>query len=52
MFILVPDNLDNAGLNLLKKRPDITVQAAAKMSRDEVLAAIPNADALIIRSAT
>jgi len=50
--ILVPDNLDKAGLNLLKERSEITVQAAAKMSRDEVMAAIPDADALIIRSAT
>ncbi len=76
MLILVPDNLDKAGLNLLKERSNIaqtadfalrsrtlglnllkersniTIQAAAKMSRDEVMAAIPNVDALIIRSAT
>ncbi|MFQ3537066.1 MAG: hydroxyacid dehydrogenase [Aggregatilineales bacterium] len=50
--ILVPDNLDKAGLRLLEAAEGVTVQAAAKMSRDEVLAAIPNADALIIRSAT
>jgi D-3-phosphoglycerate dehydrogenase / 2-oxoglutarate reductase len=50
--ILIPDDLDKAGLNLLGATSDVTVQAAAKMSRDEVLAAIPNADALIIRSAT
>lgn len=50
--ILVPDNLDKAGLTLLSKAEGVTVQAAAKMSRDEVLAAIPSADALIIRSAT
>jgi D-3-phosphoglycerate dehydrogenase len=50
--ILVPDNLDKAGLDLLSAADGVTVQAAAKMSRDEVLAAIPNADALIIRSAT
>src|SRR5215468_6439586 len=50
--ILVPDNLDRAGLNILSAAKDITVQSAAKMSRDEVMAAIPNADALIIRSAT
>ncbi|HVO43315.1 MAG TPA: hydroxyacid dehydrogenase [Aggregatilineales bacterium] len=50
--ILIPDNLDKAGLDLLKAAGDITLQASAKMSRDEVLAAIPNADALIIRSAT
>jgi D-3-phosphoglycerate dehydrogenase len=52
VHILVPDNLDKAGLDILKARPDVTVQAAAKMDRSEVMAAIPNADALIIRSAT
>jgi D-3-phosphoglycerate dehydrogenase / 2-oxoglutarate reductase len=52
VHILVPDNLDKAGLNLLKERSDITIQAAAKMSRDEVMAAIPAADALVVRSAT
>jgi D-3-phosphoglycerate dehydrogenase len=52
MHILIPDNLDKAGLALLSKAEGITVQAAAKMSREEVLAAIPDADALIIRSAT
>src|SRR5258708_7815828 len=50
--ILIPDNLDKAGLNILSTAQDVTIQAAAKMSRDEVIAAIPNADALIIRSAT
>src|SRR5579862_3308535 len=50
--ILIPDNLDKAGLDLLSGASGITVQSAAKMSRDEVIAAIPNADALIIRSAT
>jgi len=50
--ILIPDNLDKAGLNLLAATSEVTVQSAAKMSRDEVIAAIPNADALIIRSAT
>src|SRR5258707_661288 len=50
--ILIPDNLDQAGLNMLSAAKDVTVQAAAKMSRDEVMAAIPNVEALIIRSAT
>ncbi len=50
--ILVPDNLDKAGLNLLNEMSEVTVQAAAKMSHAEVMAAIPDADALIIRSAT
>jgi D-3-phosphoglycerate dehydrogenase len=50
--ILIPDNLDKAGLNILSATPGLSLQPAAKMTRDEVLAAIPNADALIIRSAT
>jgi D-3-phosphoglycerate dehydrogenase / 2-oxoglutarate reductase len=52
MYILVPDNLDKAGLDLLNARADITVKAAAKMDRKEVMELIPQADALIIRSAT
>lgn len=52
MHILIPDNLDKAGLNILAQAEGVTLQAAAKMSRAEVMAAIPNADALIIRSAT
>ncbi len=50
--ILIPDNLDKAGLNILSNAPGVTINAAVKMSREEVLAAIPEADALIIRSAT
>ncbi len=52
VHILIPDNLDKAGLNILSNTPGVTIQAAAKMSRDEVIAALPDADALIIRSAT
>lgn len=52
VHILIPDNLDKAGLNLLGSTEGVSVQAAAKMSRDEVMAAIPQADALIVRSAT
>lgn len=32
--ILVPDNLDKAGLTLLTQAEGVTVQAAAKMSRE------------------
>jgi D-3-phosphoglycerate dehydrogenase len=52
VHLLIPDNLDKAGLNILSAADGVTLQSAAKMSRDEVLAAIPNADAMIIRSAT
>lgn len=51
-YILVPDNLDKAGLELLSARPDVIVKSAAKMDRKEVMELIPQADALIIRSAT
>src|SRR5437763_17028847 len=51
-YILVPDNLDKAGLDILNARADITVKSAAKMDRKEVLELIPQADALVIRSAT
>lgn len=50
--IVIPDNLDEAGLNVLRAASDVTIQAAAKMSRAELLAAAPSADALIIRSAS
>lgn len=52
MHILIPDNLDKAGLNILTAAQGVTIKAAARMSRDEVLAEISSADALIIRSAT
>lgn len=52
VHLLIPDNLDKAGLNILSAADGVTLQSAAKMSRDDVLAAIPNADAMIIRSAT
>lgn len=52
LHILVPDNLDKAGLDILQAAAGFTIQAASKMSRDELLAAVPAADALIIRSAS
>lgn len=52
LHILIPDNLDKAGLTILTNSPGVTIQSAAKMSREEVMAAIPDADGLIIRSAT
>ncbi|MCB9451302.1 MAG: hypothetical protein H6672_07665 [Anaerolineaceae bacterium] len=50
--VLVPDNVDQAALDILQSAGDITVTAPGKMSRAETLAAIGDADALIIRSAT
>ncbi|MBN1201122.1 MAG: phosphoglycerate dehydrogenase [Anaerolineae bacterium] len=50
--VLVPDNLNQAGLDLLNAADDLTVNAPGLMSRAETLAAIPQADALIVRSST
>ncbi len=50
--ILIPDNLEKIGLNLLSKAEGVSIQAPAKMTRDEVMGAIENADGMIIRSGT
>lgn len=50
--ILIPDNLEKIGLNLLTQAQGVTIQAPAKMSRDEVLAVVGEADGMIIRSGT
>ncbi|MCQ3932227.1 MAG: phosphoglycerate dehydrogenase [Chloroflexi bacterium] len=50
--ILIPDNLEKIGLNLLTQAEGVTIQAPAKMSRDEVLAVVGDADGMIIRSGT
>lgn len=50
--ILIPDNLEKVGLNLLAQTDGVTYHAPSKMTRDEVLAAIGEADGMIIRSAT
>ncbi|MBZ0318392.1 MAG: hypothetical protein K8L91_18415 [Anaerolineae bacterium] len=50
--ILIPDNLEKIGLNLLTQAQGVTIQAPAKMTRDEVLAVVGDADGMIIRSGT
>ncbi len=50
--VLVPDSVDQAALEVLKKSDLLRVTAPGQMKRDETLAAIADADALIIRSAT
>jgi D-3-phosphoglycerate dehydrogenase len=52
MHILIPDNLDQSGLDVLEATSDVTLHAASKMSREEVLGVIADADGLIVRSAT
>ncbi|KAB2904584.1 MAG: phosphoglycerate dehydrogenase [Anaerolineae bacterium] len=52
MHIIVPDNLDQVGLDMLAATPEVTYEAPAKMTRAELLAKASTADGLIIRSAT
>ena len=51
-FIVVPDNLNDAGLAVLKDRPELTVHAPGKMEREDTLAEVPKAHAMIVRSGT
>jgi D-3-phosphoglycerate dehydrogenase len=51
-LVLVPDNVHPSALDVLKAAEGLTVVAPGQMSRAETLAAIPEAAALIIRSAT
>ncbi|HQZ20970.1 MAG TPA: hydroxyacid dehydrogenase, partial [Thermoflexales bacterium] len=50
--ILIPDDLSQAGLELLKADPAMNVVLAKKMPRAELLAKVAEADALIVRSET
>ncbi|MEQ8677737.1 MAG: hydroxyacid dehydrogenase [Aggregatilineales bacterium] len=50
--VLISDNVDQKAVSLLEATEGFNVTAPGNMSREEVLAAIPDADALIIRSAT
>jgi len=49
-FILVPDHLNEAGLNLLRAAPEFEVHAPSALTRAETLALMPQAHALIVRS--
>jgi D-3-phosphoglycerate dehydrogenase len=50
--VLVPDSVDQSAIDKLNAISDFTVTAPGKMSADELLAAVPDADALIVRSAS
>ncbi len=50
--VLVPDNVDQAALDVLQKSDALRVTAPGQMKREETLAAVADADALVIRSAT
>ena len=51
-YILIPDNVDEAALKILSEVKEFEVHAPGNMPREETLAAIPEAHALIIRSST
>lgn len=50
--VLVSDKLGRAGLALLEQADDTTHSVETGLSRDELVSAIPDYDALIVRSAT
>lgn len=50
--VIAADNVDRAAIDLLAKEAQITLIASGKLSRDQIIQALPMADALIIRSAT
>ncbi|MDT8306867.1 MAG: phosphoglycerate dehydrogenase, partial [Anaerolineae bacterium] len=50
--ILISDKLGEAGLQRLKAAPDASYDVQTGLSKEELLAIIPNYDALIIRSGT
>ncbi len=52
MRILISDKLSQGGVELLERDPDFQVDVKLNQSPQDLLAAIPEYDALIIRSAT
>lgn len=52
MKVLIADPLHQEGLDLLEAEPDITVEIRLKMKPEELVAAVADCDALIVRSET
>jgi D-3-phosphoglycerate dehydrogenase / 2-oxoglutarate reductase len=50
--VIAADNVDKAAIELLKAETNINLIASGSLSREQLLEVLPNADALIIRSAT
>lgn len=48
--VLVPDNVDRCAIDLLEARAEIRVCAPGKLARPDLLAAVADAQAIIIRS--
>ena len=51
-LVVIPDNLNQEGLDVLNAQEGLQVHAPGKMTREETFAAVPEADALIVRSGT
>jgi D-3-phosphoglycerate dehydrogenase / 2-oxoglutarate reductase len=50
--VIAADNVDRAAIELLTREEGINVIASGNLSRDQLIQALPSADALVIRSAT
>lgn len=50
--VLISDNVDKRAIALLEQDPNIRVTAGGDLTREQTIAALPDADALVIRSAT
>jgi len=50
--VLISDNVDKRAVALLQQNPDIRVTFSGDLPREQTIAAIADADALVIRSAT
>jgi D-3-phosphoglycerate dehydrogenase / 2-oxoglutarate reductase len=50
--VLIPDNVDKKAVELLEQVEGITITAPGNMTREQTIAALPTADAMIIRSST
>ncbi len=50
--VLVPDNVDKKAVELLAAADNIYVNAPGNLTRDDTIAAISHADAMVIRSST
>ena len=48
--VLLPDNIDAAAIDLLRGYDELAVHAPGKLARGDLLAAVAEADAIIIRS--
>lgn len=50
--VIAADNVDKAAIELLTSEANINLIASGSLSRDQLIQALPEADALVIRSAT